>query len=88
MKDNRILFDFLESISYSKIDIMTCDNEKYYDKFLIEHFLSNDIDTVFFVNEISQYSNLSKRIHYDFLRLGIEKRKRKFIYIKSENKTK
>jgi len=73
---NNILFDFLESINYSKKNIMNEQNEKFYIPHLINGFLSCEFDSIFYVNEISKYPNLDKKLHYDFLRLSLSKRKR------------
>jgi hypothetical protein len=70
-------FDFIDSISSSKKDIMqTPEDEKNYQSFIINRGLSLFSDTIFFANEMNIAHSLSNRMKYDFLRLGIRQKKR------------
>lgn len=68
------LFEFLNSINYTKEDIL--DNESDYTPFIINRGLSMNFDTVLFANEMNQRSYLDKRMQYDYLRLAVPKKKR------------
>jgi len=70
-------FDFIDSICFSKKDIMeTSEDEKVYQSFIINRGLSLFPDTVLFANEMNIANSLSNRMKYDFLRFGIRKKKR------------
>lgn len=47
-----------------------------YNAWIINHALSNMMDTLFFAQEMAQYSHLDKRVQYDFYLYGIPKGKR------------
>ena len=70
-------FDYMTSITSSKIDIM-CDDidEKAYNSFMVNRGLSYFYDTVLFANEMNKYSHLDSRLQYDFLRQIVRKKKR------------
>jgi len=70
------LFDFLNDINYGKKDIMNEDNEKVYNAYVINHFLSGSMDTVLAANEMNMLPHLEPRMQYDFLRGVIRKKKR------------
>lgn len=78
------LFDFLNSINFSKEDILTEDNEKVYNPYVLNHFLSGTIDTVLAANEMNIRPNLDARMQYDFLKGIIRKRKRFSKWLKPE----
>jgi hypothetical protein len=47
-----------------------------YNEWLINHALSNNMDTLLFAQEMSQYNHLPKDIQFDFYQFGIPKGKR------------
>jgi hypothetical protein len=70
-------FDFIDSICFSKKDIMqTPEDEKVYQSFIINRGLSLFNDTIFFANEMNIAHSLSNKMKYDFLRFGVRKKKR------------
>ena len=70
-------FDYLNSINYSKENIMH-DNldEKAYNSFMVNRGLSYFNDTVIYANEMNKYAHIDSKLQYDFLRTLIRKRKR------------
>ena len=70
-------FDYLNSINYSKENIMH-DNldEKAYNSFMVNRGLSYFNDTVIYANEMNRYAHIDSKLQYDFLRTLIRKRKR------------
>jgi len=70
-------FDYLNSINYSKENIMH-DNldEKAYNSFMVNRGLSYFNDTVIYANEMNRYAQIDSKLQYDFLRTLIRKRKR------------
>jgi hypothetical protein len=70
-------FDYLNSINYSKQDLMVDDDtEKAYNAFLVNRGLSYFQDTVLLANEMNKNHHIDHRLQYDFLRTAIRKRKR------------
>jgi hypothetical protein len=70
-------FEYLNSINYSKQDIMVDDiTEKSYNAFMINRSLSYFQDTVFFANEMNLQHHLDKKLQFHFLINIIRKRKR------------
>jgi len=47
-----------------------------YNEWLINHALSNNMDTLLFAQEMSQFNHLPKDIQFDFYQFGIPKGKR------------
>lgn len=82
MTNNNLIFEFLNSINENKIDIMTPDNEKLYQPYLINHFLSGTLDTVFLANEMNRAPHLDKKMQYDFLRMTVRKKRRRTKWLK------
>jgi hypothetical protein len=78
-------FEYLNSINYSKEDIMVDDiAEKAYNPFMTNRSLSYFQDTVFFANEMNRYHHLDKKLQFSFLINIIRKRKRFSKWIKPE----
>jgi superfamily II DNA or RNA helicase len=77
-------FDFVNSICQgAKSDIMlSSDEEKQYNAFIINRALSYHQDCILLVNEINCHPQLDKRLQYDFLRLTLRPRKRYSKWIK------
>jgi hypothetical protein len=78
-------FEYLNSINYTKDDIMVDDiAEKAYNPFMTNRSLSYFQDTVFFANEMNRYHHLDKKLQFSFLINIIRKRKRFSKWIKPE----
>lgn len=77
-------FDYLNTITYSKTDIMTEDNESQYPAFIINRGLGFGADTVIAANEMNSRTHIDYRMQYDFLRHVIRKSKRYNKWIKAE----
>ena len=70
-------FDFINSINYTKKDIMTDDLiEKEYNPFLTNRSLSYFPDTAIFANEMNKNPHLDNRLQFHFFINTIRKRKR------------
>ena len=70
-------FDYLNSINFTKQDIMMDDQaEKGYAPFMVNRGLSYFPDTVAFANEMNRYHHLDNRLQFDFLINITRKRKR------------
>jgi hypothetical protein len=70
-------FDYLNSINYSKKDIMVDDiAEDEYNPFMVNRGLSYFQDTVIYANEMNKYHHLDNRLQFDFFINTIRKRKR------------
>jgi hypothetical protein len=79
-----MIFEFLNSINESGDNIMTPDNEKQYVPYLINHFLSGTIDTLYAANEMNMRPNMDKQLQYDYLRFSVRKKKRRTKWLKRE----
>ncbi len=79
-----LLFEFLNSINYTKQDIMTQDNEKQFNSYVINHFLSGNLDAVMQANQMNMFYFLDNRLKYDYLRNSIRKRKRYSKWLKKD----
>lgn len=70
-------FEYLNSINYTKKDVMVDDiTEKSYNPFMINRSLSYFQDTIFFANEMNRYHHLDSKLQFHFLINIIRKRKR------------
>ena len=70
-------FDYLNSINYTKEDIMHDDiDEKQYVSFVINRSLSYFPDTVAIANEMNRYHHIDKKLQYHFMLNIVRKRKR------------
>lgn len=78
------VFDFLNDICQGKKDVLTAENEKDYNPFFINRWLSMRIDTIMYAQEMNKCSHLPKRMQYDFYLYSIKKQRRKFEYIKHQ----
>ena len=79
-------FDYLNSINYSKKDIMVDDiAEDEYNPFMVNRGLSYFQDTVLYANEMNRYHHLDNRLQFDFLINIVRKRKRFSKWTKSTN---
>lgn len=77
------VFQFLTDISYNKKNILSEDVESQYSPYIINRFLSMDVSTIMYANEMNLRPNISKRMQYDYYLHGIKKHKRYFKYLKS-----
>ena len=79
-------FDYLNSINYSKKDIMVDDiAEEEYNPFMVNRGLSYFQDTVLYANEMNKYHHLDNHLQYKFLINIVRKRKRFSKWVKSTN---
>jgi hypothetical protein len=69
-------FDFVNSITYSKVDIMNDINEKEYVPFLVNRSLSYHQDCLLYANEMNSRFDVSHKLQYHYLLNSIRKRKR------------
>ena len=71
-------FEFLNSINYTKKDVMIDDiAEKEYNPFIVNRTLSYFNDTVLIANEMNINHHIDNRLQFDFL-LNIIRKKRRF----------
>jgi len=77
-------FDYLNTITYTKKDLMTEDNESQYPAFIINRGLGFGADTVIAANEMNSRTHIDYRMQYDFLRAVIRRSKRYNKWIKAE----
>lgn len=79
--------EFVDSINYNKKPLLDNDEkaEKLYPSYLVNKNFSNFTDTIFYANEMNCYWELDKKMQFDFLRLGIRKKKRFSPWIKKQN---
>lgn len=82
-KDN-ILFQFLNDLNYEKKNLLTEENKKQYPAYIVNRFLSANMDTIYYALEMSQGHFLDVRLQYDFLLRAIPKRKRFCKWLKTE----
>lgn len=75
-------FDFLNDINKTQKGIMTDENEKEYNSFVINRSLSYFNDTVLFANEMNVNHHLDNILQYHFLLNIVRPRKRFSKWIK------
>ena len=73
------IFDFLNDINYRKDNVMEKDPkcEKFYEPYKINKFLSQNVDSVMFVNEMNFRPHCDKKLQYEYIINSLRKRKRK-----------
>lgn len=69
-------FDFVNSVTYTKKDIMTDINEREYAPFLVNRSISYHQDCVLYANEMNKRFDISHKLQYHYLLNTIRKRKR------------
>lgn len=79
------LFDFLNDVSQLKQNILTEDNENELSTYMLNRFLSMNITTIMYSNEMNKLPSLPKRMVYDYYLYALKKQKRHFKYIKHKN---
>ena len=78
-------FDFVNSINYSKENLIVDDwSEKQYNAFIVNKSLSHGMDTVVASNEMNARPHLDAKLQYDFLRGLVRKKKRFNKWLKPE----
>ena len=78
-------FEYLNSINYTKEDIMeTEEDERAYNSFLLNRSLSYFNDTVNICNVVNRYHHIDNKLQYHFLINIIRKRKRFSKWMKPE----
>lgn len=71
-------FDYINSIGYSKKNIMDSDDEeKSYSAFMVNRGLSQFQDTILFANEMNIHHHLPSKLQYDYFINTIRSRKRR-----------
>lgn len=73
------LGEYLTAINYSKEPLMDTDDdwvEKKYQPYIINRCLSYFPDTIIQANQMNRYSNLDKKMQFDYLMNSLRKRKR------------
>lgn len=79
------IFEILNSISNKeKLQF----SPKDYNPFMVNRFLSSNIDCLFLANEMNKYPMLDKEIQYTFLFVNIRKQRRRFSFKKNVEDTK
>lgn len=82
------LFEFLDSINNNKTDLMVDSlTEREYNSYLINRGMSLFVDTILYANHINKFQDLSKRMHYDFYRFAVPKKKRFSKWHKAEKES-
>lgn len=81
-----MLSEFLNSINYTKEDILSKDSklEKEYLPFVVNKCLSYFPDTIFYSNKMNQNSGIDKKLQYDYYLHSISKKKRFSKWVKPE----
>ena len=69
-------FEFYEDLTNGKKDIMTEENEKFYNSFLVNRSLSYHKDSVLLANEMNRFHKVENKLQYDFFINTLRKRKR------------
>tara|TARA_B100000287_G_scaffold65375_1_gene56922 strand:- start:4788 stop:5204 length:417 start_codon:yes stop_codon:yes gene_type:complete len=69
-------FDFVNSVTYTKKDIMNDLNENEYAPFLVNRSLSYHQDCLLYANEMNQRFDISHKLQYHYLLNTLRKRKR------------
>tara|TARA_R100001015_G_C4584060_1_gene140185 strand:- start:10 stop:390 length:381 start_codon:yes stop_codon:yes gene_type:complete len=79
------LTDFLNAINYNKKPLLDGEAlEKDYAPFVVNRCLSYFPDTIFHANTMNQVCSVDKKMHFDYLRGAVRKRKRFSPWVKKE----
>ena len=70
--------EVLPSLLQTKKSIITSDNEKEYEPYIVNRALSQHNDILLYVNEMNRYSGLDKKMQYDFYINTLVAKKRPF----------
>ena len=73
------IFDYLNAITYNKKDIIGDDPvaERFYEPYYANKALSQNLDCIFYVNEMNFRPYTDKKLQFDYLINNIRKRFRK-----------
>ena len=77
-------FEFINSITYTKQDIMHDLNESEYESFLTNRALAYHQDCILYANEMNRRFDVPNKLQYQYLLNTIRKRKRFAKWIKPE----
>jgi len=77
-------FEFINSITYTKKDIMHDLNESEYESFLTNRALAYHQDCILYANEMNRRFDVPNKLQYQYLLNTIRKRKRFAKWIKLE----
>lgn len=80
----KTLFDFLTDLSYNKQNILSEETQSDYSPYMVNRFLSMDVTTVMYANEVNLRPNMTKQMQYDYYLHSIKKQKRYFKYVKTQ----
>ena len=70
------LKDWLNSINFTKKNLLEEDPTAKYPAFVVNKCLSGTLDSVLFANEMNMNAHLDKELQYDFYLQSLRKRKR------------
>ena len=86
MSKKKSPFDFLNSINYSKQNLIKePQDEKEYVPFIVNRGLGYFQDTVMLANEMNVNCHIDNKMQYDFLKNTVRKRKRFSKWLKAED---
>ena len=73
------IFDFLNAINYKKNDIIRDDPQavKEYEPYRINKFLSQNVDSILYVNEMNSRPHCDVELQFDYFINSLRERKRK-----------
>lgn len=72
-------FEYANSISATRDDVWVEGiSEKEYNPYMVNRALSYHVDTVMYAQEMNSRSHLDSKMQYDFYRLGIQNKKKRF----------
>lgn len=77
------LFDFLNDLTFNKSGLLNEDNKRDYSPYMINRFLSMDMATLLYAQEMNMRHGLDKELHYEYLLKSMRKMKRYLKYVKS-----
>ena len=70
--------EVIPSLLQNKKSIITSENEKEYEPYIVNRALSQHTDILLYVNEMNRYSGLDKKMQYDFYINTLVAKKRPF----------
>ena len=70
--------EVLPSLLQNKKSIITTENEKKYEPYIVNRALSQHADCIFYVNEMNRLYDLDKKMQYDFYLNTLIAKKRPF----------
>ena len=69
-------FEYANDLMVKESYDVDIEQRKDYKEFLINRSLSYQSDLIYIVNQINKYPDVEKKLHYDFLHVIIQKKKR------------